>query len=355
MGLPNIIINFKSTGGTAIKRSEKGIVAILLKDAKENGFMELESINDIPSELSTTNKDYITRAFIGGISVPKKVIIYVMPVAATEYKEAFDYLETVKFDYVVGPPDITTPLATTMASWIKAQRDTLDKKIKGVLPSTASDHEGIINFDTTDIRVGKTKFTAAQYCSRIAGIIAGTPLKVSCTFTPLSEVDDVPRKTITQISADIDAGKFIIFNDGEKVKVGRGINSLVTTTADKGEEFKKIKIVDILDLIHDDVKKTSEDDYIGKYPNSYDDKCLLITAIKAYYEELERDGLLDKDKSIIDIDIAAQTAYLKSIGKDTSKMNDYDIKSANTSDKVYLEASIKPLDAIEDIKLNVLL
>ena len=41
------------------------------------------------------------------------------------------------------------------------------------------------------------------------------------------------------------------------------------------------------------------------------------------------------------------------MGTDTSKMSQQEIKEANTADKVFLEASIKILDAIEDISLNI--
>ena len=37
MGLPEIIIEFKTKGVTAIKRSARGIVAIVLKDDTEEG------------------------------------------------------------------------------------------------------------------------------------------------------------------------------------------------------------------------------------------------------------------------------------------------------------------------------
>lgn len=353
MGLPNVIINFKSTGTTAAQRGDKGTVALILTDETNKGFMQLEGIKDIPSNFTKENKEYIERAFIGGISVPKKVLLYVLANDAENYNEAFSFLETVSFDYLVGPHNMSTQLANTIATWIKEQRDSLDKKVKAVLPSIVADHEGIINFDTTNIRVGEATFTNTQYCSRVAGLIAGTPLKVACTFTPLPEVTDVPRMTNAQLSAEIDKGKFLIFHDGEKVKVARGVNSLVTTNAEKSAAFKKIKIVDILDLINTDIKKNANDNFIGKFPNSYDNKCILITAIKAYYEQLENDELLERGISTIEIDMAAQTNYLKSIGIDTSSMNDYDIKSANTADKVFLTSTIKVLDAIEDITINI--
>ena len=166
-------------------------------------------------------------------------------------------------------------------------------------------------------------------------------------------MSDVGRLTREAMDAAVDAGKFILFHDGEKVKVARGVNSLQTTTQDKGDAWKKIKMVEVMDMIQTDIRTTAQDSYIGKYANSYDNKCLLVTAIKGYLVGLEQSGILQAGSSSVGIDLAAQEAYLQSVGTDTSKMSQQEIKEANTADKVFLEASIKILDAIEDISLNI--
>lgn len=355
MGLPNIMINFKTMGISAIKRGNRGIVAVIIKDNGKTGAFNMESINDIPTTLSADNKAYIQRAFIGGTSVPKKVIVFSLAVDATDYTEALNYFATERFDYLVCPPDTTNELANLVATWIKSQRESFDKKVKAVLPSVTADHEGVVNFDTNNIKVGELTYTNAQYCSRIAGILAGTPLTMAATFTILNEVTDVPRLTKTQADEAINAGKLVLYHDGEKVKIARAVNSLVTVTPEKGEAFKKIKIVDIIDMIHNDIKTTVNDNYVGKVSNSYDNKCLILAAIKGYYEQLEMNGIIDKDKSNIEIDTVAQEAYLKGQGIDTSILNEYQLKSANTADKVFLASTVKPLDAVEEIKLNVII
>ena len=71
------------------------------------------------------------------------------------------------------------------------------------------------------------------------------------------------------------AGKFVLLFDGTKVKTGRGVTSLTTTTS-KPALLKKIKIVETLDLIKRDLRLLVEDEYIGKYANSYDNKCVLV-------------------------------------------------------------------------------
>lgn len=352
MGLPNIQILFKEAGISAIKRGQRGIVALILKDSTHNGFLYMNTVNDVPNDLSASNITQLQLAFMGGVNPPSQVIAYVEPTAATDYSDAMSKLETTKWDYL-AVPGISPADAATIASWIKSVRDTKDIKVKAVLPNIAGDHEGIINFATDNIVVGTTTYHTVDYCSRIAGLIAGTPLNMSATYQVLSEVDDVPHLAKTDFDTAIDAGKFVLMNDGVKVKVARAVNSLVTIAAGKGTDFKKIKIVDIMDMIHDDIKTTSGDNYVGKVPNDYDHKCLLITAIQAYFKALEDSELLDKNSSSVGIDMEAQTIFLQSIGTDTSSMKDQDIKEANTQDKVFLAANIKILDAMEDITLNV--
>jgi len=354
MGLPAINIIFKEVAATAIQRGERGIVALILKDANvpsTNPFV-VTTVSDIPTTLSAENKEQIQLALMGYIRPPRKVIVYVLPDTATDYTEAQNYLETVKWDYV-AVPGIQASETTTFATWIKNLRDTKNKKVKAVLPNTAADHEGIINFATQQIVTADKTYTTAEYCSRIAGMLAGTPLTISATFAPLPEVIDCDKLTKDEMDTAINQGKLILYNDGEKVKIARAVNSLVTTTQDKGESFKKIKIVDAMDMIYDDIKKTAEDYYIGKYANSYDNKCLLISAIQAYFDQLELDGILDKGKNKVEIDLDAQIVYLRSIGVDVDNMKEQEIKEANTRDKVFLKANIKILDAIEDITLNI--
>ena len=139
-------------------------------------------------------------------------------------------------------------------------------------------------------------------------------------------------------------------NDGEKIKVARGVNSFVTTMQGKGEDFKKIKLVDIMDMIHDDIKKTGHDSYIGKYANSYDNRCLLITAIQGYLDTLETEGLLERNQNTVSIDIQAVKNWRESNGLNTKAelavMKDQTIKELNIHDNVFLAMDLSILDAI---------
>jgi hypothetical protein len=349
MGLPQVNILFKKIAASAIQRGERGIVALLLKDTASLGTFEITNATEIPAALNANNKKQLELALIGSVNAPLKVIFRVGNEA--NWTTGLAWLETVKFDYLAIPEVVAGDLAS-LYTWLGNQRSN-GKMIKAILPSAAADKEYVINFTTGSIVSGGTTYTAAQYCSRIAGLIAGTPLNMATTFQPLPEVTSVQSYTKTQLDTAIDNGEFVIYHDGEKVKVARGVNSFKTTTADKGTSFKKIKIVDILDLIYTDITKTISDNYIGKYPNSYDNKVLLLTAVSAYFRQLEADQLLDVGLNTAGVDIPAQKLFLQSQGTDVSKLTDEEIKVANTADQVFILGNIKPLDAMEDITMKV--
>ena len=353
MAFPKVSVIFKGIAANAVKRGDRGIVALILKDTAV-GTYHIDSVSDIPEGLSADNKKYIQDAFIGGTNAPRKVIASVIATSEADYTKAFKALETLTFDYL-AVPGVTTSDVQSVAGWVKSQRDNKRKKIKSVLPNCAANHEGIINFATDNIVVGSKTYTASKYTARIAGILAGTPMNTSATFFTLAEVDDVPALTDEEKDAAVDAGKLIIVNDGRKCKIARAINSLTTVSEDKPEEFKKIKLIDILDLVSDDIRYTAEDNYIGRVANSYDNTCLLISAINGYFSELAKESLLASGQNTCEYDLDSKIAYLKANNRYVDGMSDVEVKEASSGDKVFLKATIRPLDVMEDIQIIIAL
>lgn len=350
MGLPNIKIIFQSKAIKAIGRGTVGTLALVLRDDVESiTEYKLQDVSDVPEALSEVNQTYIEQAFIG---TPQKVIAVVIP-EGSSYNAALTYLETMKFN-ILAVPGIETADTANVASWVKSMRDTKERKIMAVLPSSAADHEGIINFVVDgDVQVLDESYTASQYAARMAGLITGLPLTVAPTFRVLTEVTDIPKLTKDEADKAIDAGKLILYHDGEKVKIARGVTSLTTTTETKGDPWKKIKLTRIYDMLFHDIKSTIEDEYVGSVQNSYENKLLLIAAINAYFEVLEAERVLDPGKNLCEINLSAQRTYLKSIGEDVDEMTDQEIKEANTRDKIFLTSKVRALDAIEDVDLIV--
>lgn len=379
LGMPSVTIAFIEAGIEAIERSQRGIVALLLEEPQDtitkllagdgdtaaikNPFT-VYTTDDIPSTLTDDNKDYIEKTLMGYVKAPYRVKVYLMPAvtdetenaSADKFASALKELATERWDYL-AIPTIATAQCESVATWLKTNRENKGKRSKVVLPGYAADYEGVINFSNTKIVTASKTYTGAQYTPRIAGLIAGTPLTISATYAPLSEVIDCDKYTEDERDEKVNNGEFFIWYDGEKYKMSRAMNSLVTTTQGKLEAYQTIKSVDIMDAIYDDIKKTAQDSYIGKYTNDYDNKQLLITAIMGYFKELEDGRLLQKDYSTVDINVEKVKAYQMQHGlytkEELADMDELAIKKLDTKKQVLLTAKIKILDAMEDIDLPI--
>ncbi len=381
LGMPSISIFFQEAGIEAVERSQRGIAAMILEEEKsvidklfsqheyEGETLEALSVphvvytlDDIPAELSGDNKDYITKCMLGYQKTPYRVKIYFQEkdeskdTEPDKFADTLAVLATDRWDYL-AIPTIRTEQLEHVGTWMKTNRENKYKRSKVVLPGYNGDYEGIINFANTRIVTATKEYTPAEYTARIAGLIAGTPMTISATYAPLAEVIDCDKHTLDENDEKVNKGEFFIFWDGEKFKMSRAVNSLVTTIQGKGEGYQTIKIVDIMDMIYDDIKKTAQDSYIGKYTNDYDNKCLLIAAIRGYFRELERGRLLQKNYSTIDIDVEAVRIYQEKHGlytkEELANMSEQEIKELDTKKKVFLTAKIKILDAMEDIELPI--
>lgn len=353
MGLPEINIRFETLAVSAIKRSARGIVALILKDSTVTSFDTkiYTSIDQVVKEDWTADSyDYISKTFMG---TPSKVIVERIDTSALDYNIALARLKNKKWNYL-AIPTLADAEKLNIASWIKGCRDNDKKTFKAVLPNSISDHEGIVNFATDDIKVGEKVYDVAEYCCRIAGILAGLPFTRSSTYFALDEVESI--KESVDPNADIDAGKLILINDGSKIKIGRGVNSLTSTTVKKSAKFKKIKIVEAIDLMRDDIRTTFEDEYVGKINNSYDNKILFLSAINSYFKILQREDVLDLNfEAKAEIDTEVQRLYLEGKGVNLDSLSEQQIKEYNTDSNVFLKASGSPLDAMEDLDFSMLI
>ena len=347
MGLPIIDISFKQLAKTATVRSQRGIVALILKDTTKASLTVFDE-GDIPSNLTEPNQALIKDVLKGS---PNKIELYVLGTEG-ETSEALTYFEGVEFNLMCMPSAESGDI-TAIKTFIKKMNDVVKYKCDAIVANDKADSEAIINYTAKNIVVGGESVSTANHTARIAGLIEGTPLHQSITFATLSDVDAIENLTKEQADTRIDNGELILVREMGKVRVARGVNSLTTLTDTKGNAFQKIKLRKTLNLIHNDLRRVIVEKYIGKVPNNYDNKCILITEIKNYLEELENEQLIEK-VSYVGIDLEAHKKWLKdNTNLDVNSMTEQEIKEANTQSNVFLAISLKTLDAMEDIVINV--
>lgn len=396
--MPSVIVAFEEKGIEAIQRSQRGIVLLVLEQEGKDmtkDYLNIYTIDDIPEDLTDENKEYIKLALLGYQTTPKKVVVYFIPPVPTtttaetgaeegtasgdgadldaggetaaggttettttakqDYTKILRVIETVEFVYL-AIPQIQPENVPDIASWIKSMRTTKDIMVNAVLPNINADCEGVINFTNSIIRTKEKSYTTAQYCARVAGLLAGTPMTISATYAPLNELIEVERNTVDEMNDRVSNGEFFFFSDGQKIKVARAVNSFVTTYQGRGDDFKFIKIMNLLDMIHNDIKWTGHDSYIGKYANNASNRALLITAINGYFKTLETEGLLERNQNRSYIDYEAVKNWRESNGLNTrdelEAMSEKELEVLNLHENVFIAADLSPLNAIENITVK---
>lgn len=356
MGLPEIIITFKKKASEAIARGSRGMVAVLLQDDTEEQFLTpCTRWKDVKEqEWTPENRKALKLVFKGG---PKKVLIVriLKTEGAADLKATLQEIMHINIDYVCYPGYQARDLEI-FRDFI-AESHEKGKKAKAVLPDAAADDMHIINLSVRYVAAkwadedALVSYTAAEYCCRIAGILAGLPLTQSCTYFVLDEIvdADIPENP----DKAIDEGKLIIVFDGEKYKIGRGVTSLQTISPDRPEEYKKIKIVEGMDVILHDIFSTYENNYVGKAANSYDNKQVFVGAVNTYFRAIGGSVLNAEAENKAEVSVKGNRKYLEDHGIDTTDMSEQELKEADTGSYMFLSGTCKFLDAAEDLNLDI--
>ncbi len=345
MGLPQIMIKFKTAGGTAIRRSARGHVVLMMPgEAGTVSFSRLEQADR--SQVGEEVWLLLQLCFLGN---PAKV--HLVYYAAGEESAAMAGCSKLAEGGWLCAPAMK---ASTVADFIRACR-MQGRPLRAVVSTDGSpNNEGIVNFTTQGITLrleGESRtVTAAQYCARVAGILAGISLRESATYYPLTEVEGFTAHADPE--GEIKAGRLILDQGSESVRLARAVTSLVSSDADS-QAFRKIKITEGMDLIQADIRSVFESEYVGKVLNDYDSKLLLVTAVNSYFASLEGSVLDTGHRSQASVDLEAQRAFLESRGVDTEGMSDTAILSANTGSQVFLRADVRFADAMEDLTFEI--
>lgn len=350
---PRVAVRFEELARTVKTRGDRGTVAMIVRDAAEVAPLVITDKGQIPTTLGKENQAYIERALLGYVYPPKAVTVCVIPPASGVEEDSADALGAAldclcdqEWDYICGPLDCTAEEAEAIKTRILYEREEFNAKYAAVLPNCAADDPAIINFAATDLARGETEYTAAEYCSRIAGILCGTPYTYSGTYAPMPELSGAARLSRDDQDKAVGRGELIAIWDRRKAKLCRAVNSLTTTDKTRGDSFKSIKLVRLMDTIRTDIVSTVEDEWIGRLNNSYDNKLLLVVEITKYLQNLEDQGLLSG--FTVGLDVDAQQAYLESIGVDTAAMSEDELRQADTGTHVFIKAAAKLLNSMED-------
>lgn len=361
-GMPKIKITFESLGLSAIRRSERGIALLILKDAgfadKDKKSFVYKRLSDVPGmagddqdcPYSEENQKMIKLAFAGE---PWKLKVEVFDGTKRSLAQLLKEIELERFNYYSYPLQ-SDDEQDVIISWQKDVVRRKDKTIKFVAYDEAADDMQIINWAVPWVEYDGERYEGAQFTAIIASIAAGLDLQRSMTYYDFhGKIDAADMPFIEDEDAAVNAGKLFLTYDGEVYKLSRGVNSLVTHTAVVGEDQSKIRIVEAMHLIKDDIRDTFDKEYVGKILNTYQNKQQFMALInRVYFPTLYNTVIEQTDRNHVDIDMDAHRRYIITRGNEPDDMTEMQIRKYNTGSNVFLSGRLSLLDAMEDLVIH---
>jgi hypothetical protein len=355
--MPNIDIIFNQLATSLITRSQRGYAILIVRDITKTTFdyKEYNLLTDVSSsDFTATNYQYISDIFA---FAPYKVCVVRIDTTVDTIADALTVLTgNVKTGWVTIADGATADF-TALASWTKSQEG-LKKYYKAVTyKATTTDCKHIVNFynDSVIFNDARTTQTGEKYCPSLIGILASCNISRASTNFVCSNLTRVVEVADNNVA--VGAGKFILINDVDIVKIGEGVNSLQTTNGTTlTEDMKYIDIVEAMDLIYDDIFTTFKT-YQGSYKNKYENQVLLISAINGYFKSLTQAGVdvLDSEyNNAVNVDVETQRAAWIAIGKtEAATWTDAKVKLATFKRNVFLASNVKILGAMENLQLVI--
>ncbi|CAH1202976.1 hypothetical protein PAECIP111891_02184 [Paenibacillus allorhizoplanae] len=246
-----------------------------------------------------------------------------------------DYLAAIEvYDFqTVALPSNDSTLKAVYVAFTKRLRDDEGRKIQTVLENyPTANYEGVVSVKNGVVLSDGTILDAISATAWVAGATAAAQVNESLTYQAYDDaIDANPRYTNSQIETALKAGEFLFTQNQGRAIVEQDINSLTTFSVTKGKVFSKNRVVRVLDAVNNDLRRAFESFYIGKLDNNPDGRNLLKNEYVKYLETLQSIGAIQNFDSQTDITVI----------------------QGESSDSVYTEVSIQPVDAVEKIYTKV--
>lgn len=341
---PMIEVLFKTLARTAIQKSERGILCVLVEDSTSTEQLTyLKSVADIESTKWTAeNVKLLGTAF--NVFSPNKVLVVRKGDLTTE--NFLKLIEPMKITHLACPT-LESAEDTKVVSWVKTM-----EKTKGVVYVSAfanqSDSTMVVELANKTVKHKDIEdYTPKMFTVMVAGAIAGCPLNRS--------LDNIVFPNITEVDAVEPAnGKFLMYNDDGDIRVKMAINSKTTFDDTYREQTRFIKVVEGMNIVKFDIMDTFKKYWLGLYINNYQNKMAFCNMVKkVYFAELQPNVLSADYDNTIDIDIEAQKRYITTEGKDPETMNETEIKRYPTGHQVFLTGDVRFSNVMVDLQLVI--
>lgn len=198
------------------------------------------------------------------------------------YQTALDKLESYNFNVLVCPSKEADIIALFVA-FTKRLRDQVGVKFQTVVYKTLADYEGIISLENAV--KGEEEIALIYWTAGIAGGCAVNKSNTNKAYD--GELEVVCAETQSELEAGIKAGKFLFHKVEDEVRVLTDINTFVSFTDEKGEDFSSNQVVRVIDQCANDTAALFNTKYLGKVQNDNSGRVSLWADIVAHRRQLE--------------------------------------------------------------------
>ena len=205
-------------------------------------------------------------------------------VDANAHQTYLDKIESYSFN-AMGVVTTDDAIKSLYVNFTKRLRDDIGVKFQSVIYNKAADYEGVVNVKN---KVSDADWSEACLVYWVTGIIAGCAINKS----NLNKIYDGEFTvnvdyTQTQLVAAINAGEFALHKVGSDIRVLEDINSLVSTTDEKGDIFKDNQTIRVIDQVANDSAVLFNTKYLGKVPNDASGRISLWSDFVKMREQLQ--------------------------------------------------------------------
>ena len=206
-------------------------------------------------------------------------------VTGAEYQAFLDKIESYSFN-ALGCLATTTEIKSLFVEFTKRMRDRVGAKFQTVLyKKNDADYEGVVSVEN---KIKDTGLLESSLIYWTTGAIAGCDINKSNTNKRYDGEFDVDvNYTQIHLEEALKTGKFIFHKVGDEVHVLEDINTFVSFTDEKNDDFSSNQSVRVLDQIANDIATLFNTKYLGEVPNDKSGRISFWNDVVKHHEQLQ--------------------------------------------------------------------
>ncbi|CCL55972.1 phage tail sheath family protein [Clostridioides difficile] len=206
-------------------------------------------------------------------------------VTGAEYQAFLDKIESYSFN-ALGCLATTTEIKSLFVEFTKRMRDKVGAKFQTVLyKKNDADYEGVVSVEN---KIKDTGLLESSLVYWTTGAIAGCDINKSNTNKKYDGEFDVDvNYTQIHLEEALKTGKFIFHKVGDEVHVLEDINTFVSFTDEKNDDFSSNQSIRVLDQIANDIATLFNTKYLGEVPNDKSGRISFWNDVVKHHEQLQ--------------------------------------------------------------------